>query len=133
MKAIIKKYFLNILILWVFAGFFSAVTYSDFYALCLAAGWLTVLQLLIKPVLTLLFMPIQLISLGVLSFVPTILTFYIFRYLTYPQYQINAITLPEYAFGSIQTPTVHLGVISSIIFLALLYRFWQKFFDWLLK
>lgn len=132
MKKILKKLFLNLVILWILAGLIQEIVYISFYDLVIAVIMLTLLQLLIKPIITILFMPINLLTLGFLSWVPQLILFYIFKY-TSIGYQINPITIPQIQVANLSIAEIHLGNNFSLILFAILYFYLNKFLRWILK
>lgn len=132
MKALLKHLFLNLILLWMISGIVDSITYGSFMQLAIAAGILWLLQLLVLPVLVILFMPIQLLSFGTLKWVPGIITLYIFKWLS-TGYSIQPATIPSVVTGSTQWPEIHLGMFSTFILFALLYHWLRKFIEWLIK
>jgi hypothetical protein len=93
---------------------------------------LTFIQILIYPLINLLFTPINLITLGTLKSIPWLLSLFLFDWLSV-YYVINPITIPQITYGSINTPSIHLGAISTIIFFAIVYSLLFKLMNWLVS
>ncbi|HCM37411.1 MAG: hypothetical protein UV61_C0004G0048 [Candidatus Gottesmanbacteria bacterium GW2011_GWB1_43_11] len=89
----------------------------------LAAGILALLNLLVKPILNILFFPVNALTLGLFSLVVNALVFFIFLRLTqdvaisnwiFPGLTYNGLSLPQYEFNQIGTIFVASTFISLI-------------------
>lgn len=132
MKKPLRQWLLNLLVLWLLAGLFPSISYSSATDLIWASIFLLGLQLLVLPVITILFTPISLISFGSLSWVPVIIIFGIFSWLDLG-YKIHSIIIPRLAYNTFSTPVIHLGTFGSIVFFAILYGFLTRLIYWVLK
>lgn len=132
MKELLRSWLINLLILWLLAEVFATITFRDINSLLLAGILLTSLQLLVLPVIRILFTPISLISFGTLSWIPTVLMFFVFSWLELG-YMITAIRIPSISIGEISLPSVHLGTIGSILFFTWIYSVTNRVIRWVLK
>src|SRR3989344_6653833 len=84
MKTILRVYAIHLLAIlgltYIFNG--SFIILGNFINYLLAALILTCLNLLLKPILKILFFPVNLLTLGIFSLVINVLVFYIFIKLT---------------------------------------------------
>ncbi len=95
MKNLLRVYCFHLLALWMAKNIFgsSLVISGDIAVWLIAAGILTCLNILLKPVLKLLFFPVNAITLGLFSLVINTGIFYIFLKLS-PKISINPWTFP---------------------------------------
>src|SRR3990167_2920848 len=78
---------------------------ADLKTWLIAAGILSLLNLLLKPILNLLLLPITLLTLGLFSFVINAAVFYLFLQLA-PEVTISAWTFPGFTIASFAVPAL---------------------------
>jgi putative membrane protein len=96
----------------------------------IAAGILAILNLLLKPVLSLLFFPINAISLGLFSIVINALVFYIFMRLV-PHVHIAPWTFPGFSWSGIHIPSQPLPFIGTLVIASFLISLITNFLSYL--
>jgi len=132
MKRYIRILFFNLIILWALAGIIPEITYNSFQTLATSTLILSLLQVLVLPVVKLLFMPIQLLSFGMLRWVPALIILFLFSWLSVG-YTISAITIPAIEYQQLRLPAIHLGTITSLMLFGILYSYLNRAFQWILK
>lgn len=100
MKGLIRTYFIHVLALHLAVNLFggSLTINGPILNLFAAGGILTALDLLIKPILKLLFFPINVLSLGLFSIVINAIVFYVFYQMT-PYLKITSWTFPGLSYN----------------------------------
>lgn len=131
-KNILRSFIFNLLVLGVLSYILPGVGYNQVSQLLWASVAITLLQLIVLPILKLLFMPISLLTLGVLSFVPYLVMIAFFFWLN-TGYQINSIVIPRIIYGEVSTPQINLGSLGSIVFFGWVYAIIQRLFGWIFK
>lgn len=92
MLGLLKPILVSGLTLFLLAWLLPSVTYFDWVTLLLASIVLTVLQKIIRPVLGLLFLPINIVTLGLFSLVLNVALLWLVTYLV-PGFQIDPISI----------------------------------------
>lgn len=134
MKSILRSYLIYIAALWgltmIFRG--SFVINGDIKTYLFASGVLALLNLLVKPILNLLFLPIHALTLGLFSIVVNVGVFYVFLSLV-PQIAISAWQFPGYTFSTITLPAVLLPTMGTLIAASFLVTLITNFFGYLIE
>lgn len=115
MKGLLRTYLFYLLALWLTKTIFtpSIITPTDLQVWLIAAGVLALLNMLVKPVLNILFLPVNAVTLGLFSIVINAAIFFAFLRL-FPQFQVEAWVFPGFTFQSLhlpQTPIPKLGTL----------------------
>lgn len=114
------KYFLR---LWLFDVFALWVVTNIFPALRIVGGWqsifvsgliLAVLMLIVKPILKILFIPINFLTFGLLSWFVNVIVIYVLTLLA-PSVAISAWTFPGATWSGFVIPAVSFSYLASII------------------
>lgn len=117
----IKGLLVSVLTIAVLAWFFPNISYNSSWTLILAGLVLTLLDKLVRPVLKILFLPINIVTLGFFSLVINVFILYLVTYFA-PGFIISNVTI----FG------VHLGHFWSLLFASSLIGFLQGLFAMIL-
>lgn len=92
MKKLIKAIISSVLTIAILAWFFPNINYSSSITLIVAAVVLTLLEKLLRPILKILFLPINVVTLGFFSLVINVFILYMATYLV-PGFVINNVTI----------------------------------------
>lgn len=116
MKLLLRTYLIHLLALWlttfVFSGSFTI--YGGLASYLIAALILTILNLLLKPLLKLLFFPVNLLTLGLFSLIINAATFYLFLKLS-PQVRISAWYFPGFSFNEFHLVGYQLNFLETLL------------------
>ena len=134
MKAIIRTFLSYVIALWAITQILgSSLTIgNDLKTWGIAALALMLLNTLLKPILTILFLPIQLFTLGLFSIVVNALVFYLFLRLL-PQITISSWTFPGLAINGLSIPETQLPVIGTIFVASTLISLITNFIAYLVE
>ena len=134
MKSIIRSYVMYTIALLAITFVFkdSFVVNGDVQVYLFAAGVLTLLNLLVKPVLNLLFLPIHALTLGLFSIVVNIGVFYLFLRIV-PQISISAWQFPGFTFNALTLPPLLFQPIGTLIAASFLVTLITNFFGYLIE
>lgn len=132
MKKIIRLFLSNIFIFW-FLGFFvpSLNLQSNPKEVISIAFIFTLLEQVIYPILNILFTPINVLTLGIMRWVP-MLAVVVLLFLISP-FTVEPITIPNIDILDFHLPTIHLGQTSSFVFLTFVLLTLKRIFDWIFK
>jgi putative membrane protein len=113
---------------WLFPGF---VAVGDILSLPIAALVLTVINILIKPILKLLLLPLNVLSFGMFHWVINVITLFLLTLLV-DQVQFRAFVFPGFNQFGISLPQVSFSALGSLIVGSFLVTFIRKAVIWLL-
>ena len=116
MKSLIRVYFTQLFGLWLMTFIFksSFTIGNSLLNFLVAALILTALNLLLKPILKVLFFPVNVITLGLFSLIINALTFYIFILLS-PQVHITSWLFPGFSFQDFHLKSYQLNFIETLL------------------
>lgn len=131
MKRLIRAYVIYTGVLWIIASYFGGINYgNDLKTLLGAALALTLAETLLKPIINLLLLPFNLVTLGVFRWISNGLMLYITA-LVVPGFSLVPFTYPGFSSELFIIPAMQLGVVSAYIFLSLVLSFIASFVFWL--
>ena len=125
MKKFLRRYLYNLLTIWLLSITTNAFSYPDYQSLFLGVLILTLLTIFIKPLVNLLFLPIKLISFGLLTWVPTTIIIYTTHLIT-PDFSLTNIHLQAFSGSYLSMPNIYFGTTASIITTTFLYIILKK-------
>lgn len=114
---ILKSFLITGIAIFLLGFLFGAVTYTSWSVLAVASIVLTLLQKFIRPVLKILFLPINIITLGFFSWVINALILWLAIALV-PGFHIDPIIIGGYAFGmwmSLFIASFVLGILQALV------------------
>ena len=115
MKHLIRTFLFNVFALWFASQLFPAiVTPGGWQAMLFAGCILSLLMLIISPILKILFIPINILTFGLLSWFVNVIVIYLLT-LFVPEIQINPWTFPGLTFSGFVIPSVHLTYFMSLV------------------
>ncbi|HPS40575.1 MAG TPA: phage holin family protein [Candidatus Woesebacteria bacterium] len=117
MKKFIKATIISILTIAILSWFFPNINYSSSLTLIIAGVVLTLLEKLLAPLLKVLFLPINIVTLGLFSLVINVFVLYMATYLV-PGFVINNVVI----FG------LHFNQFFSLLFASFLISSLQRIF-----
>lgn len=134
MKTLFRIYLIHLLTLYVIAQIFvgSFTIGSTWENFAIAAGVLALLNLLLKPILKLLFFPINMITLGLFSLVINAGVFYLFLQLS-PSVQLAPWTFPGVNLLGLDLPSQTFDFWGTLIIISFLQSSITNFLAHLLK
>lgn len=100
--------------------------------LAIAGLALSVISFVLKPILTIITLPLNLLTFGAFSFVMNIILLYILTVLV-PQIKISEFTFEGASFAGFVIPTIHLNTFFTFVVAAILLSGIISFFRWLIK
>ncbi len=120
MKSFLRNIFVNFLALFLIAKVLGAISFSENYLVLLwSAVLLTLLNLLVKPVLNLLLMPINLLTLGAFRWVINVIVLLLVT-LIITDFKIIAFTFPGYSFSGFVLPQITFPLFWALILVSFL-------------
>ena len=115
MKYIIRVFIFNVFSLWLTAQLLPGVLISQAWQTMLWVGFvLTILMLIVKPILSILFIPINIMTFGFLSWAINVIVLYILT-IVEPSIRINAWTFPGFQISGFIVPQLEVSYLMSLI------------------
>ena len=93
---------------------------------------LTILLVFLKPILNILALPLNIVTLGFFSFLTNIIIFYLLTVIV-PGIAINAFTFPGLFYSGFVVPQFYFNVIFAFLLVAFLQSLIVSFLTWLVK
>lgn len=118
---LLKPLIVSTLTIFTLAYFLPTISYMDWTTLILAALVMTLLNKIAKPILKILFLPINIVTLGLFSVILNVVLLWLVTYLV-PGFHIEAMILLGVSFNEFM----------SLLIVSLLIGVFQNFFGFLL-
>lgn len=133
MKSFIKSVLINFISLFFISQTVGGINYSQ-KALVLfwASLYLSVFNLIIKPLLNLLLMPINLITLGAFRWIVNVIVLFLVTFFV-SDFRIVGVSFPGLTFSGFVIPPVNLSFFWSLILLSFAIEAIYSIFSWLIK
>jgi putative membrane protein len=123
MKRIVRIFVFHLIALWLTTQILVGFTISNNLAAFITSAFvLSLLMLIVKPILTILFIPINLITFGLLSWVINVVILYLLT-LFVPAVVIVPWTFPGASWAGFAIPSFYLSYLLSLITSALVVTF----------
>lgn len=131
MKRIIRIFFISLLAIWLAAKIIGGFSYEGgSQTLILAAAAFTVINIFIRPLLRLFFLPLNVLTLGLFSWVVNVLVLYLLV-LIIPQVNIQAFDFPGFSRQGFVIPAMRLTFLTTLIVSSFVISGISGFFNWL--
>lgn len=133
MKRLLRSFVIHFVALWIVATFIGGISYgNNFQYLALAAGALMLADMLLRPLLNLLLLPFNLVTLGIFRWVSGVVTFYIATTLV-KGFSIVPFTYPGLHTNLFIIPAISFSAFSAFIAVAFLVSFVTSVLFWISK
>jgi len=131
-KKYLRLFLINCAAIWLLAKILPGVSLSGGYqGLVAAAIALTVVNFAIKPLVNLLLLPINLITLGAFRWLINVLTLYLVT-LVVPQLKIAAFLFPGYSHQGFIIPEIYLNIFWVFVLSSFIISLVTVFLVWLI-
>ena len=133
MKNLLRNTLFNAFSIYLISQFITGMKVSGGLITCIIAGLvLTLLMKIVKPILNLLALPLNIITLGTFSFVINVIIFYILTVLV-AGIAISSFTFPGVSFAGFIVPHIYFNTIFAFVLVSFLQSFVVSFLSWLMK
>lgn len=120
MKHIIRVFLFNVFALWLSSQLLPTITVPNGWQPVLFAGLtLSLLMLIVKPILKILFIPINILTFGLLSWVINVIVIYLLTIFV-PEIRINPWLFPGGTWAGFVIPSIHFTYLTALIASSLL-------------
>lgn len=133
MKFFLQNFLLNLTALWVTSKILPGFTFNGgFKALAIGAVVWMFINLAIIPLLRVMFLPLNLLTLGLFTWVINVIGLY-FLTAILPQFKLLPYHYPGANIGGVIIPSIDLNVLYVAIVASFLIGFISHFLQWLIK
>jgi len=120
MKHIIRIFLFNVFALWLSSQILPTITAPGGVGTILFAGFiLSILMLIVQPVLKILFIPINILTFGLLSWLINVIVIYLLTIFV-PELKVVPWIFPGGAFAGFVIPAIHFSYYTALIASSLL-------------
>lgn len=120
MKHIIRVFLFNVFALWLSSQILPTLTAPQGWQTILLAGFtLSMLMLIVKPILKILFIPINILTFGLLNWLINVIVIYLLTIFV-PEIQVNTWTFPGGSWAGFVIPAIHFTYYTALIASSLL-------------
>jgi len=118
MKSVLRNFFINFFAFWLIATLFSAIDFSGRIDVLLFASLaLSIANLLVRPILNLIFLPLNLITMGGFRWIVNVIVLYLVT-LFIPGFIIKPFEFPGLQFGGFVVPPFHFNLFWTFILIS---------------
>ncbi len=133
MKTILRAIFLNMVILYISIQIYGGLSYDGtLKTLFLATIALTLLNRIVKPIIKLLLLPINLITLGIFSWVAHVATLFILTRLV-PGFLVTSYYFPGFEVDGFIAPPMQISLLASYVIASLTISLTASVIGWMLR
>lgn len=133
MKGILKRTIFNAISLFILSQLISGVKITGgFQTIFLAGLILTVLNIVLKPIINIFSIPLNMITLGLFSFITNAILLYLLTIFV-PNVIVSQFTFNGFSFAGFIIPVIHFNTVYAFIVAAALLSLIINFFSWLTK
>lgn len=133
MKNLFRNVLYNSLAIFIISQILPGVkVYGGFFTYILGGLALTILLILLKPILNILALPLNLITMGMFSFLVNVVIFYILTVLVIG-ITISAFTFPGYEYAGFIIPKIYINTLFAFVLVSFLQAAIVTFINWLTK
>lgn len=130
-KSVLRDYLLNLGILWAVTEIFPGLSYEGgFRTIAIGALGLMAMNLVIIPVLKVVFLPLNILTLGIFTWVINVIALYLLTTII-PQFKLIPYYFPGGNFLGMNLPAQNLTVLWVAIIASFMIGFASRFFHWL--
>lgn len=133
MRKILRSWFIHLIVLEAVARLTGAISFGPgFKGWALSALVLTAFTIFLKPLLKILLLPINFLTLGLLRWVINVLGLFLATYLV-SSFQISPLSFSGYSGGGISISSFNLSLLATYIFLSFCLDLFHLIIRWILK
>jgi putative membrane protein len=133
MKSILRNTLINAFALFLISQAISGIRISGGFESYLLAGFaLSLLFLILKPILNIISIPLNIITLGFFSVVTNIIIYYLLTvFIT--SVTISDFTYPGFSYGGFIIPKIYINIFFSFLLISIMQSFIFSFIAWLMR
>lgn len=126
MNYLLRRYFVSLFSIWITAQLLPTLFIAPgWQPLLVSAFVLTILSLLIVPIVKILFIPINLMTFGLLSWFIHVVTVYLLTIIV-PEVEIRTWTFPGATWAGFVIPKIHFSYFAALVVTSLVITFFSN-------
>jgi len=131
MKSFLRRILINFLAFFLIAKLTGGINFQENYLILFSAAFfLTILNLLVKPLLNLLLMPINLLTLGAFRWVVNVVVLFLVT-LFVAEFKISGFVFPGLTFAGFVIPSINFSFFWALILISFLVEIFYGFIAWI--
>ena len=133
MKAILRNFLINLAALWVATRLIGGLTYSGgIKTLFLGTLIFMIINWALLPLLKILFLPINILTVGVFGWAVNVVGFYVLT-VVFPQFKLSPFSFSGASLGGVSIPSMDLNLLEVAIACSLVVGLISHFLQWLAR
>ncbi|HLD11517.1 MAG TPA: phage holin family protein [Patescibacteria group bacterium] len=133
MKTLVRSVLINMAAIWIATQLVEGMQlHGGLTSLLLAALLFGLMNLLLKPVISLLLLPINLLTLGIFSWVINVIMLYLLTKI-FPALTLSSWFYPGYTYQGFVIPAFEVSILLTAIIASFIISVITSFFQWLIK
>lgn len=133
MKTLIRSFLINVFALWLISQIAGGLIFAKGNeTLFITAAALGLFNLFIRPLINILLLPINILTLGTFRWLVNVITLYLMT-LIVPGFKISGFHFAGFAYQGVVIPALDLGPILALVAISFLLSFIAGFLSWLAK
>lgn len=133
MKSILRNTLINAFALFLISQAISGIKIIGGFESYLLAGFaLSLLFLILKPILNIISIPLNIVTLGFFSVVTNIIIYYLLTVFV-PNVTISDFTYPGFSYGGFIIPKIYINIFFSFLLISIMQSFIFSFISWLMR
>lgn len=133
MKGLLRGFLINLFTLWLTSKVVLGFKVEGGWQIyLLGAAVLTLILIFIKPLLKLLFLPINFLTLGLFSWITNVVILYLLTFFV-PQIKVLPFEFPGVSYQGFTIPKIYFGALESFITISFIISFVSNFLTWLAR
>ncbi len=133
MKSLLRNVIVNSFALWLTSFLINGLVIKGGFDVILFGGiTLTLMNLLVKPILTILTLPLTIITMGFFSWVINVIMIYLLTIFV-SQISLNSYAFPGFNGGGVSLPPITIPAFFTAVIIAFMISFISNSFAWLFR
>jgi len=133
MKKYLRLFLFNLFSLWLVANITTGVSFGNGYStLLLSALVLCLVHFLIKPLINILLLPINLLTLGMFRWLTNVIALYLVTIIV-PKFEISSFNFPGFSYHGFVIPQIYLTQFWALVVISFIISLTESFLLWLSK
>lgn len=133
MKSLLRSFLINLASLWVIGQIIPGISFGDGYqGLLLTSLVLGLVNLFVKPLINILILPLNILTLGAFRWLVNVASLYLVTVFV-PQFKISGFFYPGYAYQGFVIPSLNVSFFWALVLTSFVLSLLLAFFYWLVR
>lgn len=133
MRGLLRSFLLNLASLWIVGQLIPGVSFGEGYrGLLLAALVLGLVNLFVKPLINILLLPLNILTLGTFRWLVNVASLYLVTIFV-PQFKISGFFYPGFLYQGFVIPALTIGSFWALVLTSFILSLLLAFFYWLVR